>query len=95
MSETRDAYGLLLQRLQTDMTSLRSDMRGLRSEQTALREYLVSFIGARASETEAMIETHFATVERLFTHLDKRLDQSELSIEERLTRIETLLERRP
>jgi|KBSMisStaDraftv2_1062788.scaffolds.fasta_scaffold1851859_1 DNA anti-recombination protein RmuC len=81
MSDTRDAFGPLLQRLQTDMTSLRSDMRSLRSEQTALREYLVSFIGARASETEAMIE-------RLFEHLNKRLDQSERSLDERLTRIE-------
>lgn len=95
MSETRDAFGPLLTRLQADMTALRADMRGLRSEQIALRDYLVGFINARAAETEAMIEekigTHSATVERLFAHLDKRLDQSERSLDERLTRIEAKL----
>ena len=91
MSETRDAFGPLLQRLQADMTSLRSDMRGLRAEQVALREYIVTFIGARAGETEAMLDANFVDVGRQFGLLNKRLDQTERSAEERLARIETII----
>ena len=81
---TRDAFGPLLIQLQADMRSMRSDMRSMRSEQTALREYLVTFISARAAETETMIEG-------LFGKLEHRLDQTERSVEERLTRIEALV----
>jgi hypothetical protein len=81
MSETRDAFGPLLARLQAEMAGMRVDIRSVKAEQTALREYLVSFISARAGETEALME-------RLFDRLDQRLDQTERSVEERLTRIE-------
>ena len=80
MSETRDAFGPLLLQLQTDMRSMRAEMRSIRAEQAAVR----TLIDARAGETEALIE-------RLFAALDRRLDQTERSVEERLTRIELSL----
>jgi adenylate kinase family enzyme len=81
MSEARDAFGPLLARLQAEMAGTRADIRAVKAEQTALREYLVSFISARAGETETLVE-------RLFDRLNDRLDQTERSIEERLNRIE-------
>ena len=76
---TRDAFGLLLHQLQGDTRSLRADVRALR-EEAAGRAY----VDARAAETEGLIE-------RLFELLNRRLDQTERSVEERLVRIEAVL----
>ena len=83
MSETRDSFGPLLQRLQAEMRSLRADMRAVR-EEMASRAY----VDARATETETLIE-------RQFEQLNRRLDQTERSAEERLDRIETRLRPEP
>ena len=74
---TRDAFGPLLLQLQAEMREMRAEMRDLRADQNGLRAY----IGARAAETEALVE-------RLFAALNARLDQTERSVEERLTRLE-------
>ena len=55
-------------------------MRSIRAEQTSTR----TFIGERAGETEALIE-------RLFSILELRMDQTERSLEELLARIEAAL----
>jgi hypothetical protein len=73
----RDAFGPLLEKLQAEMRSLRAEVR---SEMAALRLH----VNARAEETEIYIGG-------LFEILNRRLDQTERSVEERLTRIETLL----
>jgi DNA anti-recombination protein RmuC len=87
VSETRDAFGPLLQRLQTEMRNLRAEVT---AEMAAIRAHVSAQINARASETEAYIAE---LVGGLFDTLNRRLDQTERSVEERLTRIETLLDR--
>jgi len=62
------------------LRQLQAEMRSVRAEQAAAR----TLIDARASETETLIES-------LFSQLNLRLDQTERSVEERLTSIETLL----
>ena len=62
---------------------LRADMRAVR-EEMASRAY----VDARATETETLIE-------RQFEQLNRRLDQTERSAEERLDRIETRLRPEP
>ena len=79
MSETRDAFGPLLRQMQAEIRSLKADIRSLH-EDSASRSYIAS----RAEETEILIQS-------LFSQLDRRLDQTEQSVEERLTRIELIL----
>jgi hypothetical protein len=81
MSETRDAFGPLLEKLQAEMRSVRAELRSLRAE-IASR----ALVTARAEETEVYIAG-------LFDTLNRRMDQTERSVEERLARIEMLLER--
>jgi prefoldin subunit 5 len=91
-TDTRDAFGPLLERLQ-------SEMRELRADQTALK----AFVAARLAETETVIRAYVgartAETDKLIVELgdriERRLDQTERSVEERLTRIEARLEARP
>lgn len=90
--DTRDAFGPLLERLQADMRELRADQAALKSfvasrlaeTETVIRAY----VGARLAETDKLIV-------ELGERIERRLDQTERSVEERLTRIEAKLEARP
>jgi chromosome segregation ATPase len=84
ITKTRTDIMARIDRLQNEVTALgrdldttQTDVRSVKAEQPAMRTY----IGARASETEALIT-------RLFDRLNDRLDQSERSIEERLRKLE-------
>jgi hypothetical protein len=79
VSETRDAFGPLLEKLQAEMRGLRADVRALREEMGGMASR--AYISARAEETETFINGLFET-------LNRRLDQTERSVEERLVRIE-------
>lgn len=74
MTETRDAFGPLLERLQVDM-------RILKAEQAALKTFVAELV-------EAMGDA-------LGDRIERRLDQTERSIEERLTALEASLKRQP
>lgn len=77
MSETRDAFGPLLQQLQ-------AQMRTLRAEMAAFQAAIYTLIPARAEQTELFIQEQTDRIMR-------RLDQTERSVEERLSRIEQML----
>jgi len=59
------------------LTTIESELRDIRAEQKGIRTY----IGARAGETETLMQ-------HLFDRLNERLDQTELSVEERLRKLE-------
>jgi hypothetical protein len=59
------------------LTTIESELRDIRAEQKGMRTY----IGARAGETETLMQ-------HLFDRLNERLDQTELSVEERLRKLE-------
>jgi hypothetical protein len=86
LSETRDAFGPLLERLQAEVRDLRAEFRSLRAEVRSERTATRELVKLRAEETETYISGLFET-------LNKRMDQTERSFEERLARIEKLLER--
>jgi uncharacterized coiled-coil protein SlyX len=90
VSDTRDAFGPLLAQLQGDMSALRISMRALTAELRAMQQDMAtrSFINARAAETEVLLEASAVAMDRHFDMLNKRLDQTEQSVEERLTRLE-------
>jgi hypothetical protein len=62
------------------LRQLQTEMCSIRAEQAAVR----TLIDSRAGETEGLVE-------RLFEHLNRRLDQTEQSVEQRLAAIERLL----
>jgi len=59
------------------LTTIESELRDIRAEQKGIRTY----IGARAGETETLMQ-------HLFDRLNERLDQTELSVKERLRKLE-------
>ena len=73
LARLNDSYEKLL----LDLRDTQTEVRSVKAEQAAARP----FIDARASQTEALIN-------RLFDHLNNRLDQTERSVEERLRRLE-------
>jgi hypothetical protein len=77
MPEARDAFGPLLEKLQ-------SDMRTVRAEQAALK----AFVASRLEESDTLI---IDRIGEMGDRIERRLDQTEQSIEERLTRIEAKL----
>jgi hypothetical protein len=73
LARINDGYEKLL----LDLRDTQTEVRSVKAEQAATR----TFIDARASQTEVLIN-------RLFDQLNKRLDQTERSVEERLRRLE-------
>ena len=76
-TDARDVFGPLLEKMQ-------SDMRTLRDEQAALQ----AFVATRLEESDTLILERMAA---LGDRIERRLDQTERSIEERLARIEAKL----
>lgn len=86
--ETKDAFDALMKRindshekLTLDLRDTQADVRSMKAEQTSLPQYMRTLIDARATQTETLIN-------RLFDRVHDRIDQSERSIEERLTHLE-------
>lgn len=78
MSETRDAFGRLLQQLQAEMRSLRAEQA---AHHDALRTFITTLVNTRADATEAYLAEQFE-------RLHRRMDQTERSVEERLAALE-------
>jgi methyl-accepting chemotaxis protein len=78
MSDTRDAFGPLLEKLQGDMREVRGALDLL--ARTLPGQIQVMILDLRASLSEQI--TH------RFDQIERRMDQTERSVEERLARIE-------
>jgi DNA anti-recombination protein RmuC len=82
---TLDLLGRLVRQVQADVRNLRTEQEMLREQFSGGLAAIGSGLLKRIAESEALMETRF-------DHLDRRMDQTERSMEERLIRIEKLLE---